>query len=1036
MTLSFLEEFAKPGSQYRGKPFWAWNGKLEPEELRRQIRVMHQMGLGGFFMHSRVGLDTAYLSDEWFECINACIDEAKKLNMEAWLYDEDRWPSGAAGALVTKNPKFRMRHLSMYKYDSAAEFNWEGQVMGVFTARIDGSNATDVKAVSHGAHITLPAGYSVVKFVVEIDDTSAWFNNGTYLDTMNHEAVQEFIKITHQKYTEKCKKFLGNVVPGIFTDEPNYGHQNENSHPWTEKLPKIFKKRYHYDLLPHLMELFYDVDNATISKVRYNFLDCTTFLFVDAFARQIFEWAEKNNMKFTGHVLEEDTLSSQTHVVGDAMRFYEYMQAPGMDLLTEHWRIYNVAKQVSSAAHQFGAKWRLTETYGCTGWDFPFLGHKALGDWQAALGINLRCQHLAYYTMKGQAKRDYPASISYQSPWCRYYAKVEDYFARIGAVTTRGQEVRDILVIHPVESMWTKVKVGWHSDPGKDKLNNQFIALTDTLYSNQLDFDFGNEEIISRHAKIKKTREGTTLIIGKAVYKVVVLPPMITIRHSTFELLKKFSKAGGKVIFAGDAAGAIDAVITHEVQDFAAKCVKTSHVGEELSGALESYRRVSVNTSELITSALYMLREDEEAEYLFVVNTGHDLTPGIIENIMSEAMARDRKLGYDEVTITAFAGCAGQPLLMNAETGETALADATKKGDQWVVRTPLPALGSIMLICPKKATAIDAVQLKKLAVVKEDVIDNKSWHFRLDESNVLVLDKAKYRINGCEWHSELEVLKLDRAVRDALGIQHRGGSMVQPWARVKNKSPKSLELELSYEFDADYLPSGDIFFAVENPQNYQITLNGSQVSADADCGWWADKSLRRLPINGAVLKKGKNELLLKSIYDENNSGLEIAYLLGNFGVKVTGATAELTAPPKSLKLGDCVPQGLAFYSGSISYTEEINIALAKGERLYVNIPEYAGVGVRILVDGIEAGVIGWQPNEIEITALVKGKSTADLTIELLGHRRNSHGPFHLNEKWPSWTGPEQYQVGDDRWQNEYQLVPFGLMESPKLVIKK
>ena len=90
-TLKTLQhEFKNPGSLFRGAPFWAWNGKLEPEELRRQVRLMKEMGLGGFFMHSRVGLDTPYLSDQWFDCVRACCEEAEKLGMKAWLYDEDR----------------------------------------------------------------------------------------------------------------------------------------------------------------------------------------------------------------------------------------------------------------------------------------------------------------------------------------------------------------------------------------------------------------------------------------------------------------------------------------------------------------------------------------------------------------------------------------------------------------------------------------------------------------------------------------------------------------------------------------------------------------------------------------------------------------------------------------------------------------------------------------------------------------------------------------------------------------------------------
>ena len=30
MTENFAEQFAAPGTEYRGIPFWSWNGKLEP----------------------------------------------------------------------------------------------------------------------------------------------------------------------------------------------------------------------------------------------------------------------------------------------------------------------------------------------------------------------------------------------------------------------------------------------------------------------------------------------------------------------------------------------------------------------------------------------------------------------------------------------------------------------------------------------------------------------------------------------------------------------------------------------------------------------------------------------------------------------------------------------------------------------------------------------------------------------------------------------------------------------------------------------
>ena len=92
--------FRKPTSEYRGTPFWAWNCDLDRDELLRQIDVFKEMGLGGFLMHVRTGMSTEYLSDEFMQLIKDCTDHAKKNEMLAWLYDEDRWPSGTAGGFT------------------------------------------------------------------------------------------------------------------------------------------------------------------------------------------------------------------------------------------------------------------------------------------------------------------------------------------------------------------------------------------------------------------------------------------------------------------------------------------------------------------------------------------------------------------------------------------------------------------------------------------------------------------------------------------------------------------------------------------------------------------------------------------------------------------------------------------------------------------------------------------------------------------------------------------------------------------------
>ena len=96
------ELFRNPGAEYRCTPFWAWNCDLDEDLLKREIGYMQQMGMGGFHMHTRSGMSVPYLSDAFMDRVRMCADEAQKRHMLAWLYDEDKWPSGFAGGYVTE----------------------------------------------------------------------------------------------------------------------------------------------------------------------------------------------------------------------------------------------------------------------------------------------------------------------------------------------------------------------------------------------------------------------------------------------------------------------------------------------------------------------------------------------------------------------------------------------------------------------------------------------------------------------------------------------------------------------------------------------------------------------------------------------------------------------------------------------------------------------------------------------------------------------------------------------------------------------
>ena len=100
--------FKNPTSEYRATPFWAWNCDLNKELLSEQIGFFKEMGFGGFHMHSRTGMATEYLSEEFFGFVKHSVEEAKKQGMLAWLYDEDRWPSGCRARCLGRKIFFRL----------------------------------------------------------------------------------------------------------------------------------------------------------------------------------------------------------------------------------------------------------------------------------------------------------------------------------------------------------------------------------------------------------------------------------------------------------------------------------------------------------------------------------------------------------------------------------------------------------------------------------------------------------------------------------------------------------------------------------------------------------------------------------------------------------------------------------------------------------------------------------------------------------------------------------------------------------------
>ena len=215
-----MKKLSNPPVQYRPAPFWSWNDRLDAEELKRQIDEMIDKGWGSFFMHSRVGLVTGYLSEEWMDLTRICAEHAKEKGAFVWLYDEDKWPSGFAGGMVPEKDKaYRGRALILLSEDQITEND-------TVLKELDGENGK----------------VFICKRVSPLDDV--WFNGTSYVDLMNPETVREFLSCTHEAYKEKCGEGFGKEIKGVFTDEPCYNmeshYDNKPVIPWSDCLPEFF----------------------------------------------------------------------------------------------------------------------------------------------------------------------------------------------------------------------------------------------------------------------------------------------------------------------------------------------------------------------------------------------------------------------------------------------------------------------------------------------------------------------------------------------------------------------------------------------------------------------------------------------------------------------------------------------------------------------------------------------------------------------------------------------------------------------------
>jgi len=122
--------FMNPPREYSTAPLWVWNDMLTAEQIVSTLQDLAGQKVKQVFVHPRPGLMTPYLSEDWFRLWKVALQEAEKLDMNVWIYDENSYPSGFAGGLVPEAmPESRGKGIHFVETSSPPKPNKDRQCL-------------------------------------------------------------------------------------------------------------------------------------------------------------------------------------------------------------------------------------------------------------------------------------------------------------------------------------------------------------------------------------------------------------------------------------------------------------------------------------------------------------------------------------------------------------------------------------------------------------------------------------------------------------------------------------------------------------------------------------------------------------------------------------------------------------------------------------------------------------------------------------------------------------------------------------------
>jgi hypothetical protein len=1042
--------------QHRPLPFYSTNDRLDPVEVRRQVASLIDHGYSGVLFHARAGLATPYLGDAWMQAFAAAVQGAKDGGGTCWIYDEDRWPSGNAGGLISaQNEAYRATSLVPHFIPAGASAPLaQADDRTRATYRVTGRRGATVERVERidlDGSTQDVAEFDRLVLVTRPEPRRDWWGGESDSNLLEPAVTRQYIRLTHDLYEQQFGSEFGRSVPGIFTDEPNL-LRTDNAVPWWDGLVEAYRSWHERDFWADVPWLY--LDGPLSRKVRLLVHRTLSRQFAEAYSKPLFDWCDARGMKLTGHFLEESGLHWQLRCAsGPLMPHYRYLHTPGFDHLMRQVEgplpVLLGALQVRSAARQLGRPDVLVECYAAARHTSTFEDLKWISDSVLALGGTLLNPHGSHYSMRGKRKRDYPPNFNYQQTYFDDLPTLNDYLARLGYVLSCGRGAPDALVLHPIGSAMAvrrfalRPPAGSATLPGDlpiedvaavDAIDAPLRRTVEALMNAGCEMDFGDEDLMQQ---LDASTTDGRIQVGQMRYGLVIVPPSTTWRPSTIALLESFVAGGGKLLFVGDPPSELDAepararwqalVERPGVRSVPCSPPHLHQAFEELSPDRRFRLRAADGSIANRTFVQHRVCVDGAGpgDVCFIVNADRD-------RAQQYRLRVGNATGYTVWQWDALHGT--RTRLMGRPTG---IADDVE------VELDLPPAGSVLLVVERTVDTSDApgtIAFDGRPAAAKTIAINGPWDFARSEPNVLVLDHLSASVDGGRsWIVERahnvaahRVLAAHFGMTDALTWQ--------PWVAERKGRFADLggEVLLRYRFTARCDPASLRTSAVvveDRSRCVGVKINGQPLDIGGDA-WHFDRTFAKLAAGHLLRPDGENVIDVTMRYD-HDTPIEPAYVIGDFGVALSGSLGTLiTDLPPTLAVGSWVSQGLPFYAGRITYRMQFPTPPdATAVRLRLRRP--SAIVTRVRLNGADRARIMWRPHELDLTpALRPGVGTLnDLEVELVSSCQNTLGPLHEVEceGVPAVCSPAEFEE-PSRTREAYSLFDHGLLDGVELLV--